>query len=121
MENLIVPKNGLAQDIKFADIKNTIVLRLEKIENLQDYKLNHEFLVLACNLIEHFVKKKFNIDKQSLLISIYDRLFQNLTDDDKAQIKSNLQFIYDNGHIKKVPNYKLFCVSLTEWLKKKVS
>ena len=121
MENFIIsPKHELGQDIKTAEIKNKICDRLNKIENLQIYKLNSEFLVLACNLIEYYVKKKYNIDKSNLLISIYDTIFVSLTDDEKDTIRKNIQFIWNNGHIKKIAYYKLFLCGIKEWLKKKV-
>jgi len=121
MENFIISaKHELGQDIKTAEIKNKICDRLNKIENLQIYKLNSEFLVLACNLIEYYVKKKYNIDKSNLLISIYDTIFANLTDDEKATIRQNIQFIWNNGHIKKIPAYRLLFCGIKEFLKKKV-
>lgn len=120
MEAPVLPKNELAQDIKLAEIKNKIVERLEKIEDLQQYKLNNEFLVLTCNLIEFYVKKKYNIDKMNLVINIYDRIFANLSDDEKATIRQNIQFIWNNGHIKKISYYKLMFCGIKEWLKKKV-
>ncbi len=120
MQAPVLAKHDLAQSIKTAEIKNRIVERLEKIEDLQQYKLNNVFLVLTCNLIEYYVKKKYGIDKQELAISIYERIFANITDDDKEAVKKNILFIWNNGHIKKIPVYKLFCVGIVEWLKKKV-
>jgi hypothetical protein len=121
MENLVViPKNDLAQEIKTAEIKNKICDRLNKIENLQDYKLNNEFLVLATNLIEYYVKKKHNIDKSNLLITIYEKIFFNFTDEEKSTVRQNIQFIWNNGHIKKIAYYKLMFCGIKEWLKKKV-
>lgn len=120
MEALVLPKNELAQDIKLAEIKNKIVDRLNKIENLQQYKLNNEFLVLACNLVEYYVKKKYNIDKMNLVLNIYDSIFSDFTDDEKTAIRQNIQFIWNNGHIKKIAYYKLMFCGIKEWLKKKV-
>lgn len=120
MEAPVLPKNELAQDIKLAEIKNKIVERLNKIENLQQYKLNNEFLVLACNLVEYYVKKKYNIDKMNLVLNIYDCIFSDFTDDEKTAIRQNIQFIWNNGHIKKIAYYKLFYCGAKEWLKKKV-
>jgi hypothetical protein len=120
MEAPVLPKNDLAQDINLAEIKNKMCDRLNKIETLQDYKLNNEFLVLCCNLVEFYVKKKYNIDKMNLVISIYDRIFANLTDDEKTTIRQNIQFIWNNRHIKKIAYYKLMFCGVKEWLKKKV-
>ena len=121
MDSILVnPKNDLYQDIKACEIKNKICDRLNKIENLQGYKLNNEFLVLACNLIEYYVKKKYNIDKQNLLITIYDSIFLNLSEEEKATVRTNIQFIFNNEHIKKIPLYKLLCCSFSEFIKKKI-
>jgi len=121
--SVIVPKNDLSKDVKLCEIKSKIIDRLEKIavENLQEYKHNNEFLVLACNLIEFHCKKKYGIDKLQLAISIYDRIFANLTDDEKETIKKNIQFIWNNGHIKKISVYRLFYCGAKEWFKKKFS
>ena len=83
MESLIQAENSLKTSIKFNDIKNVIVDRVSKFENLQQYKLDIEFLKLVANMIEFQVKKKYGIDKKDLLIKIYDQSFANLTDDDK--------------------------------------
>ena len=119
MEAPVLPKNELAQDIKLCEIKNKIVSRLEQIENLQVYRLNNEMLCLCVNLIEFYVKRRYNIDKMNLAINIYDRIFANLTEDEKATIRQNIQFIYNNGHIKKISYYKLMFCGIKEWLKKK--
>lgn len=117
--SIVLPKNDLSKDIKLSEIKNKICDRLNSIENLQDYKLNNEFLVLATNLIEFYVKKKYGINKMDLAISIYERIFQEFSEQDKEIVKKNIQFIWNNGHIKKTPYYILFCVGIKEWLKKK--
>ena len=120
MENLIQPKNSLALKIKTDVIKTKIIERISKFENLQSYRGNQELLVLICNSIEHLVSKGTKIDKLDLAISICDNLFQNnLTDEEKENIKSTIQFIHQNGFIRKVSYYKLFCVGLVELFKSK--
>jgi len=118
--DIIQAENSLKTSIKFNEIKAVIVERISKFENLQEYKLDIEFLKLVCNMIEFQVKKKYNIDKQELLIKIYDAAFQNLSDTDKEVIKKNIEFIFQNNHIKKVSYYKLFVCGLSEWIKKKL-
>jgi hypothetical protein len=118
--DIIQPENSLKSSIKFNDIKNIIVERISKFENLQQYKLDIEFLKLVANMIEFQVKKKYGIDKKDLLLKIYDQSFQNLSDDEKETIKKNIEFIFQNNHIKKVSYYKLFVCGLSEWIKKKL-
>ena len=120
MDSLIQAENSLKTSIKFNEIKNIIVERVSKFENLPQYKLDIEFLKLVANMIEFSVKKKYGINKKELLIKIYDQAFANVSDDDKDNIKKNIEFIFQNGHIKKVSYYKLFVCGLSEWLKKKL-
>lgn len=115
MENLIVPKNDLALKIKSDLIKSKIVERVSKFENLQSYRNSQEIIVLICNSIEHLVPKGTKIDKLNLAIRICNDLFVNLTDEEKENIKSVIEFIHQNGFIKRVSYYKLFCVSIREW------
>ena len=120
MDSLIQAENSLKSSIKFNEIKNIIVDRVSKFENLPQYKLDIEFLKLVANMIEFQVKKKYGIDKKDLLIKIYDQAFVNVSDDEKETIKKNIEFIFQNNHIKKVSYYKLFICGVSEWLKKKI-
>jgi hypothetical protein len=119
MENLIVPKNDLALKIKTDSIRTKIIERVSKFENLQSYRNNQELLVLICNSIEHLVSKGTKISKLDLAISICDNLFVNLTEEEKDKIKDTINFIHQNGFIKRIPYYKLFCVSAFEYFKSK--
>ena len=119
MENLIVPKNDLALKIKSDSIKTKIVERVSKFENLQSYRTSQEIIVLICNSIEHLVSKGTKIDKLDLAIRICNDLFVNLTDEEKENIKSIIEFIHQNGFIKRVSYYKLFCVGIMELFKSK--
>jgi hypothetical protein len=119
MESLITPKNDLALKIKTDSIRTKIIERVSKFENLQSYRSNQELLVLICNSIEHLVSKGTKISKLDLAISICDNLFLDLTDEEKVKIKDTINFIHQNGFIKKIPYYKLFCITLVEYFKSK--
>jgi len=121
MESLISPKNSLYNSIKQDEIRTKIIGRISKFENLPSYRNSQELTVLITQMIEHFVKKKYQISKQDLAISIYDSLFQNFTDEEKLKLKESINFIWQNGFIKKVPYYKLFFCSLREFILKKLS
>jgi hypothetical protein len=118
MESLIVPKNDLALKIKIDNIKSKIVERISKFENLQSYRNNQELIVLICNSIEHLTRG-IKIDKLDLAINICGNLFADLTDEEKVKITETIKFIHQNGFIKKVPYYKLFCITLVEYFKSK--
>ena len=119
MESLIVPKNDLALRIKVDTIKTKIIERISKFENLQSYRNNQELIVLLCNSLEHLCPKGEKINKLDLAINICDNLFINLTDDEKQKIKDTINFIHQNGFIKRIPYYKLFCISAFEYFKSK--
>ncbi len=118
METLIVPKNDLHLKIKIDSIKGKIVERISKFENLQSYRTNQEMIVLICNSLEHLCRAE-KIDKLALAISICDNLFQNLSDEEKGKITDTIQFIHQNGFIKRIPYYKLFCISAFEYFRSK--
>jgi hypothetical protein len=65
------------------------------------------------------VSKGTKIDKLDLAIRICNDLFVNLTDEEKENIKSIIEFIHQNGFIKRVSYYKLFCVGIMELFKSK--
>ena len=76
---------------------------------------NNEFLLLICNLVEHLVnKKKYKIDKKVLVVEILNQLF-TLNAVEKANVESNIEFLWNNKNIKKVSAFKLFCVGVKEY------
>ena len=118
-ELVIQPKNSLLKDKKFSEIKGIIVARLQEFPNITKYKFNNEFLSLSCSLIEHLVKKKYNINKKELLLEIFETVYPELTTEDKQQISANVEYLFDNKQINKVSSYKLFKTGAKEWFKRK--
>ena len=114
----IVPKNDLAKSIKISAIKAKIIERVSKFDDLQSYRNNQELIVLICNSIEHLCRGE-KINKLDLAVNICDNLFPNLTDQEKDKIKDVINFIHQNGFIKRVSYYKLFCVGIMELFKSK--
>ena len=119
-ELAIVPlRNNLLADHKRDAIKSKIVARLTELNLLQTkYKNDGEFLLLLANLIEHLVMRPDKINKKQLLLDIMSDTF-GLTEEEKATISSNVDFLCTNSLIKKVSNYKLFKTGFSEWLFKK--
>jgi hypothetical protein len=115
-------KNNIKYDFTVNDIKNKIVNRINELGlNNIKYKHDNEFLVLICNLIEFLVQKKDKITKSDLAFSIYCEIFDidKTSEDEKLMLKHNINFIYDNGSIKKINHWKLFKCGLKEIFKKK--
>ena len=120
MSELITPQNGLKSDLKKSEIRDKIIEKISKFENLDKYKIDSEFIKLVCNLIEYFVKKKYSINKKDLFFDVYYKVFPTLSEDEKQSIIKIIQFVFDNGHIEKLSYYKLFTNCLTKWIEKKI-
>ena len=119
MSDLIIkPKKSLLSEKRYGDIKEIILKRLEEFQNIDKHKFDNEFLTLPCSLIEHLVNQDDKINKKDLLLQIYDILFPNLSNEDKQQISTHIEFLMNNKEIKKVSNYKLFKKSVQEWISK---
>ena len=116
----IIPlKNNLLLDFRQTEIRTKIITRLSELGlTNQQYKMDNELLTLVCNLVEHLVMKKDNISKKDLVISILVGIFE-LTEEEKATLSNNIEFLWSNSLIKKVSFYKLFKVSVREYFKKK--
>lgn len=120
MADLIVPQNSLKRDLKKTEIRDTIISRINKFEDINKYKVDTEFIKLICNLIEYYVKKKYNINKKDLFFEIHSRIFPLVIDEEKVAINKIIEFIFENGHIKKLSYYKLFVSCFSDWVKKKI-
>ena len=121
MDNLaLVPiQNSLAVDVKRIEIKNKIITRIGELGlDIANYRNSTEFMLLILNLIEHLVVKKDKINKKELAIEILDTVF-GLTDIDKTNVGSNIEFLHQNKNIKKVSMWKLFKCGVKEWFLKK--
>jgi hypothetical protein len=112
---LVSVNNDLAFDVKRTEIKNKIIARVNELGiTIATYRLNNEFLLLVCNLVEHLVnKKKYKIDKKVLVVEILNQLF-TLNAVEKANVESNIEFLWNNKNIKSVSRWKLFCVGVKE-------
>ena len=61
----VIPlRNNLFKDWQIVEIKSKIINRINELHiNNSKYRTDQEFLILICNLIEHLVNKKYNIDE----------------------------------------------------------
>lgn len=114
--SVIALRSNLLQNHKYLETKTAIITRLQELHlNDGKFKIDSEMLVLVCNLIEHLIIKKDRISKKDLAVDILDTLF-GLTDEEKASISSNIEFVHSNGMIRRISQYKLFKTGLKEWV-----
>ena len=116
----IIPlKNNLLKDWKVIEVKSKIIARVNELHlNDLKYKMDQQFLILICNLIEYLVVKKDSIDKKELTVDIFLCLF-GLTIEEQTILRNNIDIIYLKNEIKKVSYWKLFKCGIKEFLFKK--
>ena len=112
-------KNNILIDVKYNEVKKKVIDRIVELGlNNIKYKLDNELLNLVCNLIEHLVKKKDKISKKDLVMLIYQEIF-SISTEEQLIIFNNIEYLFNNGNIRKVSTYKLFKTCFSEWTKKK--
>ena len=117
--DLIPLRNNLLIDFKFNETKEKIIMRIVQLKlNDIKYKFDNEFLNLVLNLIEHLIVKRDKINKKDLAILVFKELF-SITDEEEKLLTANIDYLCNNGNVKKVSSYRLFKTCFTEWSKKK--
>ena len=96
----------------------------EVIGNFQNYhslKLDIELINEICNLIEEAVKsnKIKKINKLDLFIKAHTAVFGNITEQEKAVLISNIEYLHNNGKIKALSISKKIINFLKELITKK--
>ena len=107
-------KHSIQKHVQYNGILRGVCHKLEtEIPELQSLKLSPELTKLVANTIEAIVEKgnPFDIDKQQLVVEILTKEFL-LSPDEQAQINQQINFLFDNGQIKRVKNFmSLFLAS----------
>jgi hypothetical protein len=111
-------KNTLQGHFTFHNTVKEIGDIIRSIHAVEDLKHDPELLLLICNLIENtIIKNKWKIDKKELAISIHDDVFGD-SDEEKDKLKSQIEFFYQNGKIKKTKWWKLLGLYILDWTKR---
>jgi hypothetical protein len=98
-----------------------IIVILRGIPHYIKLKEDGEFILLICRLVEAKIPKSHThkVDKMSLVIEIYENLFGLLTNEENKNIRTHIQFLYDNNKIKGANRVKLFFLYLKRFLIKR--
>lgn len=86
------------------DLCSAIVAKVQEIDRYKALKFDNELLIFVCNCIENALDVK--MDKKMLALMIYEKLFDELSHDDKEIISSSIEFLWSNKLIKKMPKVK---------------
>jgi hypothetical protein len=118
------PQNALYRDAKVSKLVNKILEKVSNIPNYQDHRNDMELLRMITIMIEHSVNnkgKKVKIDKADIVFQIYNKLFDKITPNEINSIKSNIEYLHNNGHIKKVGCLNVVIGILKDWFKRHVA
>lgn len=96
-------KNSLDAHATFYTLLDDVVKIFSSIPEYQKLKSDPEAILLICRILEVKIgKNTHNIDKKELVVLIYQKIFGEMTPEEKSILKSHIQFLYDNGKIKGV-------------------
>jgi hypothetical protein len=118
------PQNALYRDAKVSKLVNKILEKVSNIPNYQDHRHDMELLRMITIMIEHSVNnkgKKVKIDKADIVFQIYNKLFDKITPNEINSIKSNIEYLHNNNHIKKVGCLNVIIGILKDWFKRRVA
>jgi len=111
-------KNSAKHVMLKNEIIDFIIKEIQKIPNYQEMKNNLELVRFICNMLENLiVNNDENIDKKQTVIDILTQLFFFNTGTDKTSIENQIQFLFDNGFIKKIKTLKIIKKKLLACLK----
>lgn len=119
----VMPKNGLAKDAKINTIVAKIIQKVADIPNHNEYRGNMELLKMICIMVEHAIdnkEEKIKIDKKDVVFQVYTRLWNGMKPDEIKNIENNIQFLWENGQIKKKGLWSIVKHSVCDWVSRKI-
>ena len=119
----INPKNSLARDKRTHEAIEKICAKITEIPHHADYKLDMEMLTMVCVMVEHLIDNKdvkIKISKKDVVFDAYKRVFGNIRSEDLVVIERNIQYLHENGKIKKKGLFHVVSTSICDWIARKV-
>lgn len=117
---LVKFKNSLS---KHAIQEKLLVLLDESVKKIGNYgmlKLNMELTAYVCNLVENYIKAHAKFDKKQIVVDALTQAF-TLSPDEVIILENQIQYLWDNGKVKKIPMYKYAYKYAVGFLVKQVS
>lgn len=116
----IQPKNALWRENKKQKIIGTIIDRLNGIVCEGQKKDNLEYILLVCSLVEHLVSKKDKLQKKDLVIEVFQSMYPEFSQEEKQQLDKHIEFLWENGRIKKVSCFRQIVANVFSWVERKI-
>lgn len=120
----IKTKNGLKRREKKQRIITGIKDKILSIHNhnslRQNGTIDPELILMVCNCVENVIKKHAGVDKMGLVIEILQDIFQGLSHQEIENIKSQIQYNFDNQLIEVIPVLTKLGSILWNYIKRKL-
>lgn len=125
---VIQPKNSLLREHQKNDIILKIATRIQAIPGFQLLKNDLELLGMCCNIVEYLIDnekmkqksgKKF--DKKEIVIKAFEKAYGTLVEQEKTNIDRNIEYLHENGHIKRPTLYKVFKHTISDWISRRIA
>ena len=123
--DLIKFSSALKRKAKVGDCVKAIKEKLADIPDIHEFKHSDELCEIVCNIVETMLAnraKKYRINKQEVVLTVYNELFphQPLSDKEKEVLKKRIDYLCEKGLVHGVAFSKWATKALVNWLKKKM-
>jgi len=128
MDNPPLPDIKLKHSARNVILENTLIKNIvDKIKNIPQFdqlKNDIELTEHVCNLVENSITGNKNskpIDKKNLVLKIIIMLFSLNNDLEKKVIEQQIDYLYNNNMINKIPLTTKIFNSLKNWGLRQIS
>lgn len=128
MDNPPLPDIKLKHSARNVILENTLIKNIvDKIKNIPQFdqlKNDIELTEHVCNLVENSITGNKNskpIDKKNLVLKIITMLFSLNNDLEKKVIEQQIDYLYNNNMINKIPLTTKIFNSLRNWGLRQIS
>ena len=97
-----------------------IAENIKKIPNYENIRVEIELVLTVCNIVENYISNgnKKKIDKKQLVVDALNKVF-SYSENEKMLVASLIDFLFNNGKIKKLSFLKLAKNFVSGYLKAK--
>ena len=120
IDKLVPLQNKLKMKKKFAEIVQIIINDIKtNIPDFIENQLDCELILRICNIVEYLVKKKYGVDKNQVVIHVFELLFPEITDSNLEYISNTIDFLFNHGQIKPVKMVSKIALGCGELISRK--
>jgi len=116
-------RNGLESFNKTETFIISAVAKIAAIPNVATLKLDIELTSYICDIIENEIvssKSKNKTDKKKIFFRIIQEIFTSLNEQEKKILGEQIEYLLENGKIKKIDPVATWFKSVGLWIKKKI-